>query len=124
MLESKHFLCQRPLPEPGTSLLDEQDGGVFPVLLGGGCCLTWNSRPQRGENSNVPALMSLLFPHSSGKASCFSPHGEAPLLPALIPSFAVELLLFFCLFLFFGGSTDPRSGRGKVPRGIRASTSW
>lgn len=81
-------------------------GGVFPAVLGGGCCLTWNSRPQRGENSNIPALMLLLFSHSPGKASCFSPRGEAPLLPALIPSFAVELLLIF----FFGGSTDPRPG--------------
>lgn len=34
MLESKHFLCQRPDPEPGTSLLDEQDGGIFLGVLG------------------------------------------------------------------------------------------
>lgn len=60
---------------------------VLRVCIWWGCCLMLEFQTQTvGENTNVWALTLLLFSHSWS--------GEAPLLPALISSFVLDLLLF------------------------------
>lgn len=92
MLKSKHFLCQRPVTKPVISLLGRLAGWwilhvVLRVRIWWGCCLMLEFQTQTvGENTNVWALTLLLFSHRCS--------GEAPLLSALISSFALDLLLF------------------------------